>query len=468
MFTGWILEMVREIPIIGLGTVRLLEGLGKDYWIGECECCTRNIPMNPLMYEKINGGYYCKTCAPTLIPCSNCTHVMERGDEYNYIHGNVYCPDCYESLPVCEDCGNVIIEDDVNIDIIGRGDTVLCQSCFDSYRQCDSCRNYLHKDDSIRDSDTCICQDCYDNYYSTCNRCDTIIYQDNAYYDEYSSETLCRDCYRRAEQEIIDYDPDIEVQYVDMDEDESFTIGMELEFECAGNRGEIARYVYEEYRNLLWSKTDGSLSHDNGLETPTQPMTWEYWLRFGKDELKDYFKFLNNRGCRAWRTNAGLHVSLGRSGFSTGHLYKFLKFFYENPEYIFKISRRSEDKFNKWCDCRTLDRKGLAKKFREGKDCNGDKYEAVNLQHHYHIEVRIFAGTLNWESFLANIEFCRGLYEYTRDESIKDVSVRNFQNFMWENREAFPHFYHNFNPTYQHSLPFNDCSLTSNAHKGIA
>lgn len=456
MYKQWILEMAMETPIMGLGTIRLLEAWDMENFIGECECCSQNFPFFKWMYKKINGGYYCLSCAPDMVGCSNCTNVMVKGqDEIHRINGDNYCQSCYKEFPACDDCDDIITGESRTIRVSGSSRTV-CESCLESYQKCDDCGDWVQDEDFVtfsNSSSSGVCQECYSDYYGTCESCGEVFHQDNMRWNEYDDCQYCRDCYRDRENEIFDNDPEYEVQYIDMEKDESFTIGMELEFECSNNRTEIAQHVYNNLYPLFWNKTDGSLSGDNGLETPCQPMTWEFFLNSGKETLQKYISFLNRRNCRAWRTDAGLHISLGRSGFSTGHLYKFLKFFYENPDYIFRISRRESYKFEKWCDCKTLDRKGLAKKFRENKDYNGDKYEAVNLNHSTHIEVRIFAGTLNWQSLMANIEFCRGLYEYTRDENIKDVSVNNFGNFMVENKDSFPCFYELFKPSYQHTLP---------------
>jgi len=425
----------------------------------ECECCQEvYVPRILGKYTFINQQYFCPECAEHLVGCTNCSKVLDkRIDVVEEVGTEFYCPECFSQLSYCDDCGDtILLGDEVYLEL-SDSTTTVCSSCADEYSRCDDCRKYFPTNDMNRDRSICVCNSCYEDSYYACEDCGDICSLDSSCYDEYNDRTLCSSCYNSVMASIMDDEPRIEVQTL-RDNDHPFAIGMELEFECAGNRQEICQEVKRNYYPFLWCKSDGSLSHDNGLETPCQPMTWEYWLEKGKDELETYISFLNRRNCRAWRTSAGIHISLDRDGFSTGHLYKFLKFFYENPEYIFRISRRNQSSFEKWCDCKSLNRKGLAQKFKE-RQHGGDKYEAVNLNHSSHIEIRIFAGTLNWDSILANIEFCRGVYEYTDNEGMKDVSVMNFENYMIENKDSFPNFYKLFHPVYQHPLPIQDNTL---------
>ena len=49
------------------------------------------------------------------------------------------------------------------------------------------------------------------------------------------------------------------------------------------------------------------------------------------------------------------------------------------------------------------------------------KYVDVNLQHGPSIELRIFAGVVDFPSLLKNIEFCHALYEFSRDAHRDDA-----------------------------------------------
>ena len=49
------------------------------------------------------------------------------------------------------------------------------------------------------------------------------------------------------------------------------------------------------------------------------------------------------------------------------------------------------------------------------KDGNSERYVAINLKNSQTIEIRIFRGTLNFNSFMKNIEFAHALFMYTKE-----------------------------------------------------
>lgn len=435
--------LAEECPRLNEGTVELLTEIGipVETRMGICECDKCG---NVYMYStgrELNYIMFCGECSKDLIPCYSCSNVMDKDE----VKGDNYCEECYNNLSYCDHCGD--ISDDLTSILVQRGHgngraeerIMVCEGCRDdSFFRCDNCRDWFEEKDEAC-SDPHICDGCYQEEYTTCEECGDIIHNDQSYYFEDEEETLCRSCYNNRENSLCDDEPYIEVQRI-RNSDHPFAIGMELEFECAGNRRDICWYVKKNLYPLFWCKSDGSLSSENGLEIPCQPMSWEYYQEKGRDQIEGLVDYLSDKGCTAWKTNAGIHISLDKEGFNTAHTYRFLKFFYENPEFIFKISRRNFSSFEKWCDCRSLDRKGLAQKFKEEcKRSGGSKYEAVNLNHSSHYEVRIFAGTLKKSSIFANIEFCRGVYEYTRDAKTKDVSVKGFEKYVRQFQDRFKH-----------------------------
>jgi len=428
-------ELAEECDILNEQTVLLLEGLG----ISSVEVCS--VCENNMMFKKgkhMNHSFLCSKCSVVHNPCEGCSniiHIIE--DDFLHVNGKDYCPECAMNFIACEDCGDMAENPTtITLERRRRETRTLCSSCLENYFQCQDCGNWWHEDFRAVNNMS-LCDDCYNESYSSCGNCGDTIHIDDSYYDENTDETLCRRCWERRDADSMDNEPPFKVQRISQD-DHPFAIGMELELECRGNRNEIARHIKNYWYPLFWCKSDGSLSHDNGIEIPCQPMSWEYYVEKGEDQISEVLDHLTDEGCTAWRTSAGIHISLSKEGFTTGHTYKFLKFFYENPEYVFRISRRSKESFRKWCDCTSLDRKGLARKFREDyKRMGGDKYEAVNLNHDTHYEIRIFAGTLKKSSILANIEFCRAVYEYTEQEKVRDVSVRRFEKYVGNFQDRF-------------------------------
>lgn len=431
MTKTWFEGLIRECDHISMVTEKLIIGLNLDIEIEDCSICEKVMLWERIEY--MNGSRVCAKCAIVTIPCHGCSsliHTLE--DDVNYHNNKPYCEDCYDDLVFCDDCGN-ILENYPREIIVDNRSLILCNRCLDdSYFFCRDCDKWYAKynTESHEDGNDSLCEDCYQDNYMSCSSCGDLVNIDDSYYDEYSDSSYCSSCYRDLESRLMDDDPNFKIQKIGY-LDESFAVGMELELECNNNRKDITRYIRDEYYPFFYCKSDGSLSDRNGLEIPCQPMTWEYYKAEGKDKLVSLLDYLQGKDCKAWKTNAGIHISLSKRGFTTSHTYKFLKFFYENPKYIFRISRRDEYKFKQYCDCLSLDRKGLADKFKEDwKSHGGNKYEAVNLNHSSHYEVRIFAGTLKTSSVLANIEFCRGVYMYTKQEKAKDVSVKRFEQYI--------------------------------------
>jgi len=426
----WFSGLIEECDCINKVTENLIINLGLDINVEECSICEKTMLEERIEY--MNHSAICDKCSVVTIPCCSCLNLIHTlEDDVNYHDGKSYCEDCFSDLVFCE-CCNEIVENPHEIKVEDEYVT-LCSRCKrDEYFQCNHCSKWFSQDDNNHYSDdngNWICENCYSDNYQNCSSCGALIDTDSSYYDEHSDQSYCSSCYRDLENSLMDDEPNFRLMRID-NEDEPFAVGMELEFECDGNRKDIAHYVKDELYPLFWCKSDASLSDRNGLEIPCQPMSWEFFLDRGKDKLEDLLEFLQKEGCTAWGTNAGIHISLSKRGFNTSHTYKFLKFFYENPEYIFKISRRKKWNFEKYCDCISLDRKGLAKKFKEDNNGYGCKYEAVNMCHSSHYEIRIFAGTLKTSSVLANIEFCRGVYMYTKQEKAKDISVKRFEQYI--------------------------------------
>lgn len=66
---------------------------------------------------------------------------------------------------------------------------------------CNNCEEELH-DDAVRWAfEEPYCEDCFDNMFNYCCRCDSVIYRENAHYND-DGDPYCSDCYQD------DYDDD--------------------------------------------------------------------------------------------------------------------------------------------------------------------------------------------------------------------------------------------------------------------
>ena len=202
--------------------------------------------------------------------------------------------------------------------------------------------------------------------------------------------------------------------------------GIELEVERKNSNGLKHKYMAGMIEHEHWYfKTDGSLT--DGFEIVTHPMTFNY-IQQSEKEFTNSLKLLVENGYNSYDANTcGMHIHISKANFTTWHLYRFLKFFVENKEFIIAISQRKMEKLKKWANIEDDNDTSLIYKAKK-KDGNNQRYVAINLQNKTTLEIRIFRGTLNINSFMKNIEFAHSLFMYTKEN--KDISLDGFKGYI--------------------------------------
>ena len=202
--------------------------------------------------------------------------------------------------------------------------------------------------------------------------------------------------------------------------------GIELEVERKNSKGLKHKYMAGMIEHEHWYfKTDGSLT--DGFEIVSHPMTFNY-IKQSEKTFADSLKLLVENGYNSYDANTcGMHIHISKANFTTWHLYRFLKFFVENKEFIVSISQRKIEKLQKWANIEDENDSSLIYKAKK-KDGNDKRYVAINLQNKATIEIRIFRGTLNLNSFMKNIEFAHSLFMYTKEN--KDISLDGFKMYL--------------------------------------
>lgn len=202
--------------------------------------------------------------------------------------------------------------------------------------------------------------------------------------------------------------------------------GIELEVErmdkSETSRGDMAQKI----ENKAWYfKNDGSLN--NGFEIVTHPLTFSYIKHSAKD-FENALNELSNSAYNSYNANTcGMHIHISKKAFGTWQLYKFMKFFAENVPFIVAISQRKMEKLVQWANIEDNDDNTLMYKAKK-KEGNSARYVAINLQNYSTIEVRIFRGTLNFQSFMKNIEFVHALYMFTKESKI--ITLDSFKEYI--------------------------------------
>ncbi len=377
--------------------------------------------------------------------CDNChTSIFSETDKAEF-DGKIYCDNCAEELLVeCEDCGELFYKNDCVI-IDGR---FLCQPCAENYRECVNCGDICSFDDMVLWHSHYYCNNCFESYFAYCENCDEYYLAGEIHWSSEEQCHLCERCMDRIEgHQIIEnlhsynYRPCFNFylgKYEKTISEKKLFFGIELEVEKSS--GDIKKET-DNLPEFVFAKEDGSLY--NGFEIVSHPATYQ-WLKENADK---WLKILtiSKRGFISFKTDScGIHIHLSKNYFGTWHLYRLLKFFYENPEFILKISQRNKSNLNQWA---TLDKVVDENKGRDliykakNKNGNHERHCAVNLQNPDTIEIRIFRGTLNPLSFWKNIEFLQALVNYTFETPSRYVNVASFLDYVKNYSKEFNNLY---------------------------
>lgn len=277
-----------------------------------------------------------------------------------------------------------------------------------------------------------LCDTCYDDDYFSCDGCNDIISNEN-----YSHDGYCYDCAPCDDDDDDNYNEDSSIiksysykpkpKFLKAGNEKSeLFYGIELEVERS-KIGIPQVQLAKKIQNESWYfKTDGSLS--DGFEIVTEPMTYGY-IQKNKDSIFNLLGTLKEHKYLSYkRLSCGMHVHMSKNCFGTWQLYRFMKFFVENKNFIFKISQRKEGYLERWASIETEDSKTLMKKAVKKESIDGRRYVAINLLNDKTIEIRIFRGTLNPQSFFKNIEFCDSMFYFTRDN--KSIELNRYIDFI--------------------------------------
>lgn len=294
-----------------------------------------------------------------------------------------------------------------------------CSGCNDIYRYGDQWidANYMERNDLVHDCDGDI------------RRLDDVYYweSDCEYHSEPEEEEDDDDCdMDSATINSYSYRPSMKFHKLSNENENAPFFGIELEVERKNSNGLKHKYMAGLIENEHWYfKTDGSLT--DGFEIVTHPLTFNY-IQQNEKVFTNSLKLLVENGYNSYDANTcGMHIHISKNNFNTWHLYRFLKFFVENKEFIAAISQRKMEKLKKWANIEDDSDSSLIYKAKK-KDGNGERYVAINLKNSQTIEIRIFRGTLNINSFMKNIEFSHALYMFTKEN--KDITLDGFKEYI--------------------------------------
>lgn len=249
--------------------------------------------------------------------------------------------------------------------------------------------------------------------------------------------------------DIEEYDYDCEPEFFcDKSSDEDFYMGVELEVDNGGD-DDHSILILENIlgTDYAYYMRDGSL--DNGFEIAMMPSTLAY-VNKNIQKFSDAFQYLSSLKYRSHdTTTCGLHIHFDRTAFGTRPSVQKLKAAYlalimeRNWNQITKFARRTRSQMNNWAVNKKLsgdvyhddNEDTFTQKF-EGKYMDRSKYNALNCNHRYTFELRLFKGTLNANTYLATMQFTHNLINVAKNcktldeaQQIKFADIISYKSY---------------------------------------
>ena len=396
-------------------------------WV-ECKHCGERVSSSC-----VDKGKVCKTCIDKFYKqCKQCgknflfdktKHIFEsRG--YSY----VMCDDCLTMIPECSVCGKKELRELMSF-VEGKH---YCRTCFkpEQFVRCVKCGLYFLESSKniskIRDHHVC----------SICNFSDRIQMMGGS-----------------VRGGIHDYNYKPEPEFFGHNDSDPLFFGVEVELVTPQKRitkldDHIARWIQFEINEkepFVYCKFDRSIGNEgqDGFEVVTHPFNWT-WLKSeeGSNKIKQIME-LNSFNCSSFTTNTcGMHVHMSKDAFTYTQLYKFLKLVFENKDFNILMSERTDmgkvDEFASFVPDYPLN--DLAKAKSNGND-REQRHKAVNLACPNTVEMRIFKGTLEFNRFMKNIEYCKALYDYSGSCTMRNATIPKFKEFVADEKKTFRNLY---------------------------
>lgn len=369
--------------------------------------------------------------------------ITDYDANYRLFNGKFYNQEYFnDNFTKCEECGEYHITDDM-ADIGGRYDYKwICESCLsDNYSYCEDCQKYHLNENMVQcewcdewickscahtdNNNTTLCEHCYDNCY-VCDDCGCFIDSYNSYYNEYDDQTYCEDCYQNCKKAIHEYSYKPEPEFYGKSDNNRF-FGVELEVDKGNYCSDTAETITEDNEEI-YCKHDSSLN--DGFEIVSHPCTLDYHLqKLNWKGIMD--NCLENNFISHDAVTCGLHVHISRLAFGNNeteqdlNIAKLIFLFEKFWSQIKTFSRRTESQINNWAKNYGLTT--INEAITESKNKKG-RYYAVNLENTHTIEIRIFRGTLKYNTFAATLQFCNLFMDIVIEKNIQQVQALTWQD----------------------------------------
>lgn len=273
---------------------------------------------------------------------------------------------------------------------------------------CDEWHSLENTSENITEDGQHLCDMAYNEKATKCKVCGRVFLHIADPFDH-----MCSSCLEEIRKyRIKRYHDNPTLKFYDENGETSNThgefYGLELEVDRGGESNDMSKDVIKLLQERVYTMHDGSLS--NGFEIITHPHTEQAIKNLN---WKEAFKWLVHKGYRSHDiSTCGLHVHINRSVFKTEKALANMLYFYEKYfDEVLKVSRRDRDRANRWAGSYFITRdvtlEGMYNIIDEynGRGYHDSRYKCVNLQKRNTVEIRIMRGTLNYNSFMACLDF---------------------------------------------------------------
>ena len=369
-----------------------------------------------------------------ILECAWCHEEMEEAYDTTK-DGEKLCKECVDNDTVsCDQCCELIHVDDYYT----VHNVPICSDCKADYTvECDNCGDLEWDDDAHVGDNVTVCDHCYDWYYINCCGCGDMIRQDEALLDSYE-DPYCSDCYQEESDLINDYMYKPIPRFFGVASEGDY-YGVELEVDTPSGEyvdlPEAAESVLYWADEEVYNKYDGSL--DDGFEIVSHPMSFDYHMNeMDWDEILDG---LRERGLRSHDVGTcGIHVHISRRGFGDTeeeqdeNVAKLLAVVERSWNEFVKFSRRTESQLARWaasyCNFLEVDPKRVCEKELLSTAKRTGRYFAVNLENTHTVELRLFRGTLNINTFKATLQFVKALRDLVVSHSLYEIKTMTWND----------------------------------------
>lgn len=383
----------------------------------------------------------CINCGKQHIPVPDQTIVFSNKKYF-------LCVSCCLDYRRCVSCG--LLKRDGKFHTVGKRKRVCDQCYLENYFRCRECGLGIHKDKKIivfykRSGFHEVCKHCSDTSKVKCQECGKESYSfvgENLYDHENNKVHFCAECTeKRTAIQDHNYLPMVRHFHKGIKEgkvtDKGLYFGFELEVENQYsyiNRAAMAVLVKEKYGSAyIYVMGDATL--EDGIEIVSYPFTWDKYKE-SIDKWNDLLLYLRSKNWKANTKKVGFHVHMTKAAFTTFHLFKFLKFFYQehNRNFICTIAQREPEMYWGFGEANNVVVNAKDKNNRN----QADHYHVVNLNKKDTIEIRMFKGTLEPLYFNKNIEFLHAIFKYSRDYGPNMMKYDHFVPYLQKCYKQYP------------------------------